>query len=572
MSARSFDVTGRSFVRLCVVVVGLRLMVAPAACGEAQTYRVVPVVAPHVMVVSGHPEATAVGLETLRAGGNAMDAAAAISLSLGVVEPYGSGLGGRLALLYYDAGKKEVTAVQAFEAASYSLDVEAVRRQPQKAHQIGGSAACVPGLPAGLFAAHQRWGRMKWIQVVRPAIHLAKEGFQVLPPALNFFRAQEQKLRQHAELGRIYLPEGRFPQPGSTLTSPDLAATLEQFARQGPDAIYRGAIAAAIIRTVTKGGGIMTMEDLARYQPVIGAPCDFEFGGYRVFTSAPPGTGGPILQLAVMATPTGGWPADTLRDPANLDLFGRIVRALYPIVQREIGDTSDALARYRWVTSPEGIGRVRAQAEADRGRPLAVAPSSRDEIAASSTTHFVVADAQGNIVTATQSTGNHFGCGEVAEGTGIVLNDWMNSLTYAEPESPNFVAPGKRGRSTTTPTLVFQEQRPVVALGVPGGQRIPIAVAQVLLDYIVFKRPLEKAIGDTRFHIVRPTTSSELRNLFTFEPTVPPATLTALRKLGWDARVMENVEYFGGFTAIEFTADGLRGLADPRRTNVAAGF
>ena len=215
---------------------------------------VIPVVARHGMVVAGHPEATQAGVAVLQAGGNAIDAAVAVSLSLGVAEPYGSGLGGKLMLLYYEAATRKTYAVDAMDAAG-SLDVAAYLPRPEEDRSYGYGSVCVPGLAAGLWTAHQKWGKLKWADNVAPAIKLAREGFEILPKTRDFFAEQEKKLRRgDPEIARLYLPEGQLPVVGSRLPSADLARTMELLAQHGRDGFYRGPVAEAIVAAAQKGG------------------------------------------------------------------------------------------------------------------------------------------------------------------------------------------------------------------------------------------------------------------------------------------------------------------------------
>lgn len=560
-------------LRTLFVVIASTCLAVVAAIASA-THKIDPVDAPHGMVVAGHPEASAAGVEMLKAGGSAMDAAVAVSLALGVAEPYGSGLGGRIIIVYYEAKTGKVSVVHGVEAVSRAIEVDAFRKLPSEQRSIGATSVCVPGLPAALYDAHQRWGRLPWADNAQPAITLAREGFTVLPLSVKFFQSQERKLRRFAEIGRLYRPNGKLPAAGTKLPNPELATTLELFAQHGPEGFYRGPVAEAIVASVRAGGGTMTLEDLADYRPEFGEAARFTWGDAEIFTSPPPFSGGTIIQLAMQALEEAPWKSRTLRDPQNIDLVARVVQRLYPLVQAEIGDVPNAWQRYHQLTRPGTIELLRGSLQ-QPGRPLVNLSddSMEDEGQASSTTHFAVADAEGNIACVTQSTGYHFGSGIVARGTGVVLNNWMNSLTYADRRSPNFIAPGKRGRSTTSPTIVLREGRPTLAVGVPGGQRIPIGVLQVLLDHLAFERDVGEAIGDTRFHIVRPASSSAARNVIEFEYSVRNETAEALRKLGWNPKVEDNSEHFGGVNAIEILSDGTRrGWADPRRTNAAAGY
>lgn len=206
------------------------------------------------MVVAGHPQAVAAGIAVLKTGGNAIDAAIATSLALGVAEPYASGLGGKLVMLYYEAESGRIYVVEAMDAAG-SLDVPAYLKRPTEDHSYGYGAACVPGLAAGLWTAHQKWGSRAWADDVKPAIELAREGFQVLPKSRDLFEEQIKKLSHgDPEIARIFLVNRQLPSPGSVLPNPDLAHTMELLAQGGRDGFYRGPVAEAIAAAAAKGG------------------------------------------------------------------------------------------------------------------------------------------------------------------------------------------------------------------------------------------------------------------------------------------------------------------------------
>ncbi|MDB6126208.1 MAG: gamma-glutamyltransferase, partial [Verrucomicrobia bacterium] len=197
------------------------------------------------------------------------------------------------------------------------------------------------------------------------------------------------------------------------------------------------------------------------------------------------------------------------------------------------------------------------------------------ESAVAATTHFIVVDAHGNIVCATQSLSVHFGAGVVPPGTGVVLNNSMSNFDYHDPAHPDYVAPGRRPRSTLSPTLVFRDGRPAFAIGVPGAARIPTAMLQVLLDRLVLKRSLADAIADTRFHFSIPWKPGEVASIEA-EDSLPSSDADELQRLGWKIAPGEAAgrgRKFGGINAVEFNADGtLTGFADPRRTNAAVGY
>lgn len=566
-----------SFVRHFRSALLLVLLALAATGALAVPVRVVPVPGAHGMVVAGHPQAARAGLGILQAGGNAIDAAIATSLALGVAEPYGSGLGGKLMLLYYEAATGKTYAVEALDAAG-SLDVPSYLLRPEEDRSYGYGSVCVPGLAAGLWAAHGKWGRLPWADDVAPAVKLAREGFEILPKSHDFFAEQEKKLRRgDAEIARLYLPGGRLPAVGSRLANPDLAHTLELLARHGRDGFYRGPVAEAIV-AAQQGGGALTLDDLARYEARLVAPIGIDFLGYHVLAGPPPASGAPLFLTIMKVLEDETFAGAPLRTAANLDKIGRAWREVQPLVQRAIGDKPEALFNFEKLVAPDSIQalRARARAPAEPGRQVASwDDSGLSASTMAATTHFVVADAAGNLVCATQSQSLHFGAGVVPPGTGVVLNDSMSNFAFTEPGGINYVAPGKRPRSTIAPTLVFRGGKPVFALGIPGASRIPTALLQALLDRLALDRPLAEAIGDTRVHFDRNWRKNDEETLEA-ERSLPAAEAEALRALGWKVDLVEAAgtgRNFGGFNAIELNpGGGYTGYADPRRTNAALGY
>ena len=544
--------------------------------GAAVPVRLEPVTAARGMVVASHPQAAAAGVAVLKSGGNAIDAAVATSLAVGVAEPYGSGLGGKLMLLYFEAKTGKTFAVDAMDAAG-SLDVAAYVKRPEEDRSLGYGAVCVPGLAAGLFAAHEKWGAKKWAAAVQPAIELARAGFEILPKTRDGFAEQEKKLRRgDAELARLYLPGGELPAVGSRLANADLARTLERLAREGRDGFYRGPVAAAIVAASRQGGGVLTLGDFAGYEARISEAMTMDFRGYTLLCAPPPASGAALFLPILKALENEDFAPGPLRTAANLDRIGRVWRAAFPAINRAIGDQPESRFLFEKLLAPDAIAELREKAFGVQAakKKVAVADSEFYESAMAATTHFIVVDSAGNIVCATQSQSLHFGAGVVPPGTGIVMNNSMSNFSFTDLKAINAVAPGKRSRSTIGPTIALRDGKPVLALGIPGAARIPTAMLQVLLDRLVFNRPLAEAIGDTRVHFSAPFRRDE-EEAFEAEQSFPAAEAEKLTGLGWKVVLREAAgtgRYFGGVNAVEFNADGtLTGYADPRRTNVAAG-
>jgi gamma-glutamyltranspeptidase/glutathione hydrolase len=522
----------------------------------AQSVRVEPVTAPHGMVVSAHPEASAIGVAVLQAGGNAMDAAVATSLAVGIAEPYGSGLGGKLVMLYHDAATGTTTALEALDQAGSEFSFPKIRALGREADNNGWTAVCVPGLPAGLFEAHRRWGARPWADNVAPAVRLAREGFTVIPGIHRLFQEREDVLtRGDPEIARLYLPGGQLPAEGSRLANEDLARTLELLAQHGRDGFYRGPVAGAIVAAARKGGGWVAAEDFANYEVRFSEPLKVGIAGHTLLGVPPPNHGTAIVFSTLKlleALPR--WA--TLRDPASIDALGRSYLMLSARARAVLGDVPEA--------------RAAAETLIANPYPPASAAAARDGDA---TTHLAVVDRHGNIACLTQSLSLHFGAGVIAPGTGVVLNNTMSNFNYTDAKLPNHAAPGKRPWSTTSPIIVLEGKRPVLAIGLPGGNRIPSGLAQVLADHLLYGRQFADAMGDVRMNwTIQPQDKMQTVEA---EAALPKETAKELVRLGWKVETRWKPgasSHFGGVNAIELNADGSRtGYADPRRTNSAQG-
>lgn len=550
-------------MRLSFRFVLVLLVTTVRVLAAATPVTVTPITAPHGMVVAGHTEAAAIGRDVLAAGGNAMDAAVAVSLALGVAEPYGSGLGGKLMLIYHDAATGTTHAVDGMDAASHSLDPALYRRLPNEARRTGWTSVAVPGLPAALHAAHARWGARPWAENVAPVITLAERGFTVLEKTRDLFTERLDKLRADPDLAALFLRDDAVPAVGTRLPQPALARTLAIFAAQGADGFYRGPIAAEIVTAAQRAGVNLTAEDFARYAAQITTPLRIDYSGHTLL-SAPPPTSGAALAFTLLKLLEEEPLTAPLRSAENIDRIGRAWRVVYPDVQRDIADTPAARAQAEEMFGPAALARYRERIAAT----AAVGESGAND----ATTHFAVVDRHGNVVSATQSLSLHFGAGVVAAG--VILNDSLSNFAFEDATLANAAAPGKRPRSTITPLIALRDGRPVLALGVPGAGRIPTAMLQVLIEHLRLGRPLEEAIGDTRLHWQRPFGRDAVESI-EVENSLPAEVVADLRARGWKVDLIETPGtglHFGGINAIRLEADGTRtGYADPRRTNAAAG-
>jgi gamma-glutamyltranspeptidase / glutathione hydrolase len=468
-------------------------------------------------VASADPLATAAGLEALRAGGNAVDAAVATALALAVVYPEAGNLGGGGFAVVRMGG--ELAALDFRETAPAGarreMYLDAEGKPVENASLVGPNAAGVPGSPAGLFELHRRYGRLPWTRVIAPAQHLASQGFRVSRYLHDLLGKEESRklLLRFPETARIWLPNGEPPAVGSVLRLPDLAATLDRYAAQGPAGIARGAVAEAVEKSSQAHGGVLTAADLAAYRPVWRTPLTFEAFGWKLASMPLPSSGGVILGQTLGFLERLGW--------SKLPRFGADRSHLLAEVLRRsfadrflLGDPATTRATEAQLLAPEWIARRAEQIDHGHATPSAQVepwPGAARETtpaAGGETTHLSVVDREGNLVALTTTLNGLFGCGLWVPGAGFFLNNEMDDFATA-PGRPNLfgllqgeanaVAPGKRMLSSMSPVLAWKGKE-AYALGGRGGSRIPTNTVQVLLNLLVDGDSLQAAIDRPRLH------------------------------------------------------------------------
>ena len=458
------------------------------------------------MVVTAHPLASRAGLDVLRVGGNACDAAVAAAFALAVVEPYASGLGGGGLLLVHAAADGRVRALDCREtapaAARRDMFVRGGAADPELS-QTGGLAVAVPGLVRGLAELHRSGGRLPWVDLLQPAIALARDGF-ALDAELRA-RIEQEASRLDPAGQAIFRPGGVTPAVGSPLIQADLARTLAAIADGGAEAFYTGPLAAAIAAGARAAGGVLTAADLAACRPLWREPVRGAYRGVEVWSMPPPSSGGVALveMLNVLSgcdLAAAGWgAAEAWRCLAGA------MRLAFADRARWLGDPDFFPVPVARLTSPGYADSQRACLDAALPAPAA----DGAPIESPHTTHLSVIDGAGNAVAATLTINLSFGSGVIAPGTGVILNDEMDDFS-ALPGTPNYfglvggeanaIAPGKRPLSSMTPTIVLRDGQPWLVLGSPGGSRIITAVLQVLVNVVDFGLDLETAVRAPRIH------------------------------------------------------------------------
>lgn len=521
-------------------------------------------------VVSGSPESTRIGMDILLRGGNAADAAVAVSFALGVAEPYGSGCGGKAAVLFYHRASGHVYFIDGMDESPRQLSVERFISLPANLRRSGFAAVAVPGQVAAMDELHQRFSSLPWRDLVLPAAALARDGFLVSGHDAALFQLAVENLQRDNEASRIFLPGGLPPAEGSRLGNPDLAASLEAIASGGAREFYEGELALRIANAVQKRGGFLTVEDLASYRAHWPDPLRLVWRDCEVFSAPSPVTGGATLLLALhalQALPVSGGVGET----EHFHRLAIALRTVYPVVNRLFGDAPSLLGEQQAVFSTAGLEAIAAAAIRDSTgfsrAQTGPAPAGGLE---ESTSHFIVVDAEGNVASVTQSLSSRFGAAVVAPGTGILLNNSMNNFALRTASSPNLIAPGKRPRSTIAPTIITKDGRVRFAVGSPAGQRIPPSLLQVISAVFEYGTTASEAILAPRFHLNRPILSRDSDRLIEFEEGIGLETALELMEMGWQVNFRSSDHYyFGGVNAVMIDESGyiVEAVADPRRSN-----
>ncbi len=460
-------------------------------------------------IASAHPLATAAGEDVLARGGNAFDAAVAVAAALAVVEPYSSGLGGGGFFLLHRASDGHQVMIDARETAPSGILprhlFDAVGNPLPGATTRGGTAAAIPGLPAGLEHLAQRYGSLPLSVTLAPAIELAREGFKTDRRYARITQLREAMLRASKE-SALFLDNGRAPAPGYVLRQPDLAATLQRIAGEGAAGFYRGPVAEGMTAAINAAGGVWQLSDLASYRVVERAPVRFSYRGANITTAALPSAGG--IALAQVLGMLEHFPVGEVQDAEYAHLLIEAMRRAFRD-RLQLGDPDQTAIPVAELLKKDKLKQYFMDMRRDRATPLPPPAATGTGAGSVNTTHFSVVDAAGNRVAATLTINLLFGSGIVGRGTGVLLNNEMDDFSLRTDVANSFqlrggtansVAPGKRPLSSMTPTFV-EDEKGVLILGAPGGSRIISQVLLATLEYL--RRPqvnLKQLVAMPRYH------------------------------------------------------------------------
>jgi gamma-glutamyltranspeptidase / glutathione hydrolase len=471
-----------------------------------------PVGADHGMVVTAHRFATQAGLDMLRHGGNAIDAAVAVAYALAVTFPEAGNLGGggfmtvRLADGSTHFLDFRETAPGAARADMY-LDRDG-HPVPGKSTR-GWLAVGVPGTVAGMEYAREHWGTRPRAELMAAAIHLAGDGFVLDRGDAQMLAEAADELRKDPASAAIFLNAGHAWNPGDRLVQADLAKSLRAVARDGADAFYKGPIGAAMVAASSAQGGILTAADFARYSVRPMKPLECDYRGYHVISAPPPSSGGVVICEAMQILSAYPMEHYGFHSADATHVLIEALRRAFHDRNLQLGDPDFVHVDTARLVSPAYAAHLRAGISLDRATPSLALGGVGGSPEGSNTTHFSIVDAAGNAVSMTYTLNDWFGAHVTAPGTGVLMNDEMDDFT-AKPGSPNMygliegannaIAPGKRPLSSMSPTIVTRDGRLALVVGTPGGSRIPTVTLQVMLNMIDHGMTLSEAIDAPRIH------------------------------------------------------------------------
>lgn len=530
-----------------------------------------PVVGERGMVVSQNTIASRVGAEILKQGGNAVDAAVAVGFALAVTLPRAGNLGGDGFMLVHVAAENRTYALDyrstAPAAARAALYEARQGGNPQDA-RYGYRASGVPGTVAGLAHAHQRWGRLPWAQVVEPARKLAADGV-TLSHDEAFAARWAGRMTDRWDAGRAVFrkADGAAYDAGDLWRQPDLAWTLEQIERDGPSAFYTGVVADRIVASMRRHDGLITHADLAAYRPIERTPLETEYRGHRVVTMPPPSAGGVMLLEMLNIAETFDLKASGPNTAASLHLMAETMKLAQLDRTRYIGDPDFSRLPTAQLTSQAYADGRAALIAPDRLLPRArLTPGDPWEVEGIDTTHFSVADAEGNLVSNTYTLGSSYGSGAVIDGAGFLLNDQMKTFNrrmdaQGRPLTANGMEPGKRMISTMAPTIVFRDGRPWLVTGTPGGSTIPNTLFQLIVNAVDHDMNVAEATQTPRVH------QDGATGALLVEPGISGDTIRLLEAKGHRVVIDETI---GSSQSIVLQGDRRLGAADTRRPDAEA--
>lgn len=518
------------------------------------------------MVATAKFEASQIGIDIIKKGGNAVDAAVAVGFALGVCEPNASSVGGGgfMTIRLGENGENvfldfRETAPLLSNPSMWKLDDNGDVIGNEKAE--GGKSICIPGEVAGLIFALENYGTMRLEDILSPSIHLAEQGFVVSHILKGDMDDYKKKLLKFKEEGNVFLSDYKV---GDRITNKPLANTLRKIAREGKDGFYKGAIASSIATSVQKHSGIMTIEDLENYRVNKLNPIRGTYRGYEIISSPPPSSGGTHIIQILNILENFNMSSYEVNSAEYLHIFSEIFKMCFTDRMKYMGDPNFFDVPIKGLVSKEYAKKLASKINIKKANkyefdyPFDFEPTD--------TTHYSIADKGGNMVSVTKTISAFFGSGVVPKDTGVVLNCQMRGFAIGEGKA-NSVGPNKKPLSSMSPTIILKDKKPFAVLGSPGGNRIITTVSQVISKLIDHDMNIQEAINSPRI-------SNELNGITLYESRIASDIIERLDRMGHSVKQLSEYDRkLGGVQGIRYTdKDSLEGAADPRRDGVAIGY
>ena len=536
-----------------------------------------PVFGANGMVAAQNSLSAQVGADVLADGGNAVDAAIAVGFSLAVTLPRAGNLGGGGFMLIHDAGSDTDVAIDYREMAplraTRDMYLDENGDVDPRRSKFSHLAAGVPGTVAGMYLAHQKFGRLPWKRLLEPAIRQARDGIIVNYDLAGLLKMRKERLCANATACRYFYKAGGVPyEAGERLVQKDLAKTLRLIARHGPDAFYEGKVATLIAAEMLRGGGYVDKPSLAAYQPVIRDVVRGSYRGFELVTMPPPSSGG--VHIIQMLNILENFPGAELGAGSadNVHLLAEVARLAYADRSKHLGDPDFYPVPVDWLTSKAYGKQLAATINMNVARKSEdVAPGVAPVEESPDTTHYSVMDAEGNVVSNTYTLNFSYGSGIAVDGAGFLLNNEMDDFV-SKPGVPNAfgllggeanaVTALKRPLSSMTPTIVFADGKPWFATGSPGGSRIITSVLQMVVNVLDHGMNLAEAGSAPRMH------HQWFPDVLQLESGFSPDTIRILEARG---HTIKGSSYSMGSLQTVGIKDGVfRGASDPRRPNAGS--
>lgn len=554
----------------------LALLLAASSVGSALTAPGKYVTGRHGVVAAADPLAAQAGLEMLKKGGNAIDAAVAAAFAIGVVEPQASSIGGEGMITIYLAKEEKATVIDYKSEVPAGAESLGDQRAPSKGYGSVG----IPGTVAGLAMALEKYGTKTLAEVLEPAIRLADKGFPCGKTLAEVVSDNFATIQKNPELSKVFLKDGLPVVQGDIVRNVDYANSLRLIAKYGPDAFYKGAIAEAIAAEMAANGGFLSKEDLAQYKALESNPIRSEYRGYSIISTPPPVTSVSLLtSLNVMKQ--FDMKAQSNVAFENVHVIAEAIRQANIDRRQYVGDPAFVKVPLQGMLSEDYAKSIAKQISFEKIRDAktlvpgvfdtttSLAPTGTEGPAhdTPSTTQISVVDRKHNLVSLTQTVSSFFGAGVMIKGTGIILNNEMGNV-YGPKTGPTGLQAYKRIVTTISPSVVLKNGKPYMAVGTPGASRIMTTMAIMFSNLLDHNMPLDKAIDAPRFH------PSETKNFIEVEGRMPVGTVERLKAAGYEVKVYPDYDlYFGGVQGVMIgDRNVLIGGADPRRDGAAAAY